>query len=128
MEDMKMVEQLKVEKAFEWPLVSPNAVNAMQGQMQNLLDEQVELLEETRKIAAAWTKRRQEAMEAGLQTFQTMCSSQNLGDMTAAYGDFMSNTMKRILADINDSREEALRLTQIGQKSVTALFGHSAAA
>src|SRR5271167_1161971 len=81
MEDMKMVDQSKVEKALEtaWPLMSPNGVNGMQGQMQVLLDGQAELLQETQKIATAWTKRHQEAMEAGLQTFQTMCSSKAFG-------------------------------------------------
>jgi hypothetical protein len=130
MEDMKMVDQSKVEKALEtvWPLVSPNGVNGMQGQMQVLLDGQAELLQETQKIATAWTKRHQEAMEAGLQTFQTMCSSKDPGAITAAYTAFLSNSMKAFLADINDSREEALRLAQIGQKSVAALFQHSAAA
>jgi hypothetical protein len=42
--------------------------------------------------------------------------------MTTAYGEWLANSMNRTFADLNDARDEALRLAEIGQKSVAALF------
>lgn len=105
-----MLEQFKIEKAVEagWPAMIPNAVELLQGQMQVLLDEQGELIQEAQRVAEAWTKRRQEAMQDNLQIFQTLCSGKEAGTMTAAYGEWLSNSMKRFLADMQDSRDEAL--------------------
>ena len=61
-----MSDQSNVEKGFgtAWPFVLPNVAETFQFQMRAWLQEQAELLDETQKIMAAWTKRRQEAMEA----------------------------------------------------------------
>ena len=42
--------------------------------------------------------------------------------MTTAYPEWLTNSMNRIFADVNDARDEALRLAEIGRKSVAALF------
>ena len=42
--------------------------------------------------------------------------------MTTAYREWLTNGMNRIFADVNAARDEALRLAEIGQKSVVALF------
>ena len=42
--------------------------------------------------------------------------------MTTAYAEWLTNSMNRIFADVNDARDEALRLAEIGRKSVAALF------
>jgi hypothetical protein len=65
-------DQSNVEKGFgtAWPFVLPNVTETFQFQMRAWLQEQAEVLAETQKIMAAWTKRRQEAMEASSRTFQ----------------------------------------------------------
>jgi hypothetical protein len=69
-----MSDQSNVEEGFSkaWPFVLPNVAETVQFQMRALLQEQAELLDETRKIMAAWTKRRQEAMEASFRTFHAI--------------------------------------------------------
>jgi hypothetical protein len=93
-----------------------------QFQMRALLQEQAELLDETQKIMAAWTKRRQEAMEASFRTFQAISACKDAGAMTTAYGEWLTNSMNRIFADMNGARDEAVRLAELGQKSVAAHF------
>jgi hypothetical protein len=70
----------------------------------------------------AWTKRRQEAMEASSRTFHAICGCKDAGAMTIAYAEWLTNSMNRIFADVNDARDEALRLAEIGRKSVAALL------
>ena len=119
-----MSDQSNVEKGFgtAWPFVLPNVAEAFQVQMRAWLQEQAELLDETQKIMAAWTKRRQEAMEASFRTFQAISGCKDAGAMTTAYREWLTNGMNRIFADVNAARDEALRLAEIGQKSVVALF------
>jgi hypothetical protein len=120
----KMSDQSNVEKGFgtAWPFVLPNVAETFQFQMRALLQEQAELLDQTQKIMAAWTKRRQEAIEANSRTFQAICGCKDAGAMTTAYREWLANSMNRTFADLNDARDEALRLAEIGQKSVAALF------
>jgi hypothetical protein len=119
-----MSDQSNVEKGFgtAWPFVLPKLAETFQFQMRALLQEQAELLDETQKIMAAWTKRRQEAMEASFRTFQALSGCKDAGAMTTAYREWLTNSMNRIFADVNATRDEALRLAEIGQKSVAALF------
>jgi hypothetical protein len=119
-----MSDQSNVEKGFgtAWPFVLPNVAETFQFQMRAWLQEQAELLDETQQIMAAWTKRRQEAMDASFRTFQAISGCKDAGAMTTAYREWLANSMNRIFADLNDARDEALRLAEIGQKSVAALF------
>lgn len=105
------------------PFVSPDVTGSLQVQMQALLQEQAEFLDETQRAMAAWTKRRQEAMEANFRTFlQSMGGCKDPAAITAAYGEWLTGSMNRIFADMNDARDEALRLAGLGQKSMTVLF------
>ena len=56
-------------------------------------------------------------METGFKASQTMCGCKDASAMTAVYGEWLANGMSRIAADVNDAREVALRLAQIGHKS-----------
>jgi hypothetical protein len=55
----KMSDQSNVEKGIgtAWPFVLPNVAETFQLEMRALLQEQAELLDQTQKIMAAWTKR-----------------------------------------------------------------------
>ncbi len=59
---------------------------------------------------AAWTKRRQEAAESGFRTLQEMCGCRDAGSMTAAYSKWLTSSMERIAVNMNEAREQALRL------------------
>ena len=120
-----MSDQSNVEKGFgtAWPFVLPNVAETFQFQMRAWLQEQAELLDETQKIMAAWTKRRQEAVEASSRTFQAICGCKDAGAMTTAYAEWLTNSMNWIFGDVNDARDEALRLAEIGRKSVAVVFG-----
>ncbi len=108
--------------------VPAEMADILQVQMRALLQEQADLLDETQRTMAAWTKRRQEAMEANFRTFQAMGGCKDPGAMIAAYSEWLTNGMNRIFADMNDARDDALRLAEIGQKSIPALFPRSAKA
>jgi hypothetical protein len=125
---VKMSDQSNVGKGFgtAWPFVLPNMTATFQFQVRALLQEQAELLDETQKIMAAWTKRRQEAIEASFRTFQAISGCKDAGAMADAYREWLTNSMNRILVDVNDARDEALRLAGIGQRSVAALFRSTA--
>jgi hypothetical protein len=101
-----MTEQSKVETGFGMvlPVASP------------------ELFNETQNAMAAWMKRRQEAMEVGVRSFQAMCACKDPASFAAAYGEWFTTSLNLITAEMNDAREEALRLAEIGQKSMTASF------
>ena len=119
-----MSDQSNVEKGFgaAWPFVLPNVAETFQFQMRAWLQEQAELLDETQQIMAAWTKRRQEAMEASFRTFQAISGCKDAAEMTTAYREWLTSSMNRIFADVHVARDEALRLAEIGQKSVAVLF------
>lgn len=123
-----MSDQTKEQKSFgmTFPFVLPNVTETLQDQMRALLAEQAELFEEAQKAMSAWTRRRQEAIEAGAQTFQAMCGCKDPGTMAALYAEWVKASMNRVLADMNDTRADALRLAEIGQKSVTAAFRQTA--
>jgi hypothetical protein len=82
-------DQSKVEKGSgtAWPFVLPNVAETFQFQMRARLQERAELLEETQTMMAAWTKRRQEAMEASSRTFQAIRDCKDAGAMTTAYAE-----------------------------------------
>lgn len=123
-----MSDQSKVERSLApaLPFMSPNVVETLQAQTRVLLDEQADLLDETQKVTATWLKRRQEAMEAGTRTFEATCGCKDPGTMAAIYSEWLTDNMNRVLADVNDAREEGLRLAEIGQRSVGALFRQGA--
>ena len=101
---------------------SPAIPQMLQMQMQALLQEQAALLEETQKSMAAWTKRRQEALDASLRTLAAMGAGLDPAAMTLAYSDWLNSSMNRIFEDMDSVREEALRVAQMSQKSMAALL------
>jgi hypothetical protein len=72
---------------------------------------------------AAWTKRRAEGAEANFRIFQAMGRCMDPASMSAAYCEWLTSSMNRILADMDDVREEALRLAAKGRNSMTAIIG-----
>lgn len=108
------------------PFCTPNFAEAWQAPMKVLLAEQAELLDESRKMAAAWMKRRQEAMETGMQAFGAIAACRDPGTMAAICSEWFKGSMERLTTDMNDARDEGVRLAEIGQRSVMVLFRQGA--
>ncbi len=104
---------------------APRWPEALQVQMEAVLHDQAELLDETQKMMAAWTKRRQEAMEAGFRTLERVSKSKDAGDMAAAYGEWLTSSMGRIMADMLAAQAGALRLAELGHTAIKALAPES---
>jgi hypothetical protein len=118
-----MSDQSKAANKFAFPAWTfPNFGEAMQIQIKTLLEQQSEVFDQGQKTIAAWTHRRQEAIESGFRTFQAICGCKDAAALTGVCGEWLNENMKRIFADISDAREQTLRLAEIGQKSATALF------
>jgi Phasin protein len=122
--DSEMSEQSKTEQSFLTTslLSAPILAEAWQMPMKVLLEEQAALLDEGRKTSAAWMKRRQEATEAGLQAFGALAGCRDPGAAAAICSEWLKGSMDRLMADMNDARDEAARLAEIGQRSAMALF------
>jgi hypothetical protein len=73
-------------------------------------------------MTAEWMKRRQEAMETGMQAFGAIASCKDPGTMAAICSEWFKGSMERLTADMNDARNEGARLAEIGQRSMMALF------
>lgn len=89
---------------------------ALRGQIDAVLHDQAVLLDETQKMMAAWTKRRHEAMEAGLQALRKFSNAEDVGEIAAAYGEWLTCSMSRIVEDMAVARDGTLRLAGLGAK------------
>jgi small-conductance mechanosensitive channel len=98
----------------DWP-------EAFRVQMEAALHDQAELLEETQRMMEAWTRRRQEAMESGFRTLQKLSASRDVAEMAAAYNEWLSSSMGRIMADMAAAQEGAMRLASLGQQTMNTL-------
>jgi hypothetical protein len=119
-----MSEPSKADKATApaWPFNFPDMTMTMDAQMRAFMDRQGELLDETQKLMTAWTKRSQAALEEGFRTFQAACACKDPAAVAVLYGEWLKTSADRLLADLTDTRDEALRFADIGQKFVTAAF------
>jgi Phasin protein len=121
---LEMSNQATIGKNREsvWPFVAPNATDLLQAQVKTLSERQAEFLDETEKLMTLWTKRRQEAVEDGMRTLQAAWACKDAAAVMTLYRDWLSGSLTRIFADIGDAREQAFRLAEIGQRSMTALW------
>lgn len=97
----------------------PDWPEALRVQMETVLHDQAELLDETQKMMAAWTKRRHEGMEAGVRALQKLSSSKDASEMAAAYSEWLTSSMNRIIADMMAAHDGALRLANLGHSALT---------
>lgn len=105
----------------DWP-------EAFRVQMEAALHDQAQLLDETQKMMAAWTKRRQDAMESGFRTLQKLSASRDVAEMAAAYNEWLTSSMGRIMADMTAAQEGAMRLVNLGQSTMATMSANGPAA
>lgn len=83
---------------------------------------QAEIWEGGQQLTTAWFRRRQEAMETGIRAFSEMAACKDPAAMAAICDDWVTGSMRRIAADMNESRDLGARLAGIGQDTLLGLF------
>jgi hypothetical protein len=89
---------------------------------------QSELIEQMNGLVSCWMKRRQEALETGLQAFQKMAACQDPASAAKVCADWMGGSMNRILADVSDARDRSVKMMELGQKAYQAMLSAQAQA
>ena len=85
------------------------------------LQQQQELLQDTQQRMAAWIRRRQVALETGIDALARLSACKSPADMMAIYGEWVSGSLTRILADLDDAQADAVRMAQRFQKASRTL-------
>lgn len=105
--------KLGANRMHELPFAWPNMSEALSLQAKAWMEEQAELLSATQEMIGAWTRRRQEAMEAAIRAAQTISTSKDFGAVAQAYSEWFTGSMQRVQADLADARDEALRFAEM---------------
>jgi len=112
-----MSEQQKSDTIFgtAWPFAAPQMAHVFQTLAQELFDE-------AQKTIASRMNRLQKAMESSFRSFQALCSCKDSGAFASAYSEWLTQTMNFMVAEMNETRADALRWAEIGQKAIAAPF------
>jgi hypothetical protein len=86
------------------------------------LQQQQELLQDSQQRMAAWTKRRQLALETGLDALSRMSACKTPVEMMAICSEWMSGSFSRVLADFEEAQAHTARMAEHLQKASKALF------
>ena len=123
-----MTKQAKPEKAHRgaWPFALPNVSPSVEAQSRAWLEGQAELVEHTQEMMAGWMKRRQEAVESLFHALRELNGCRDLTGAAAVYNEWLNGSMRRAMADMNEAREEGLKLIEIGQRSLAGLASREA--
>lgn len=70
-----------------WPFAFPNMPDLWRVQSPCWLEEQAELLEETRKMMVTWAERRQDGVAAYVRLIQDLGCCRDFGAVATAYGE-----------------------------------------
>jgi len=92
------------------------------------LQQQLELIEDAQRRMAAWAQRRQVALESGIQALQKMSACTDPVSMASICGEWVSGSLSRIMADMDDARDHALKMAEHVNKASQALFTATAPA
>jgi hypothetical protein len=96
--------------------------------LQRALPGQIALVEESHILMSAWMKRRQEALQTGLQAFQEMAASPDPATMTKACIEWVNGSVNRVLSDVSDTHDRSLRIIELNRKTWQAMFSAEGAA
>ena len=99
------------------------------AEMQKIaLQQQQELLDDAQQLMAAWTRRRQVALETGIEALRRISACNTPVAMAAICGEWVSGSITRILADLDDAQAHALKMADHFQKASKALLESQQAA
>lgn len=92
------------------------------------LHQQQELLQDSQKRMLAWTQRRRQALETGLDALSRMSSCKTPVEMMAICGEWMSGSFSRVLADVEEAQAHAVQVAGQLQHASRMLFETTQAA
>ena len=92
------------------------------------LEQQQELLQSAQQRMTAWMGRRQEALETGMDAIKRMSACKTPIEMAVIYGEWLSGSVTRVLADLEDGREHAVKMAEQFQKASRSLLASPQAA
>ncbi len=107
-------------KTIAWPASASTAHLAECHK--SALQQQQELFEDAQQRLAARTRRRQEALETGMSALARMSSCKTPVEAAAIYGEWMSGSISRIMADMDDAQAHAAKMAEKLQKASQAVF------
>ncbi|WP_102108021.1 phasin family protein [Oceaniglobus roseus] len=95
---------------------------AWQAPMHALREGQAEWLEGSRTLWASWLQRRQQALETGLEALGRIGACRTPSQMSAICDAWVTGSMERLAADMNETRDLMARLADHAQQSMGGVF------
>lgn len=92
------------------------------------LQQQHDLLHDAQQRTAAWIRRRQVALETGIDALARMSACKTPVEMTTICGEWVSGSITRMLADLDDAQAHTVRMAQHFQKASSTLLASPQAA
>lgn len=86
------------------------------------LQQQHELLQVTQQRMAAWIKRRQDALETGIDALKRMSACKTPVEMAAIYGEWVTGSVTRIVGDLEDAQAHTAKMAEHFQKASNTLL------
>jgi hypothetical protein len=86
------------------------------------LQQQHELLQGAQQRTAAWIRRRQVALETGIDALTRMSACKTPVEMAAICGEWVSGSITRMLADLNDAQAHTVKMAEHFQKASSTLL------
>ena len=90
-------------------------------EMQSAMRGEMGLFDEAEKRASTWMARRQEALESGLKALAEMSTVKDPFAAGAIWSEWLSDSLKRVAADMRDASAFAGKSLSIGQKAAEAM-------
>lgn len=87
-----------------------------------VLHHQAELLQTAQQRMTAWTNRRQEALETGIDALKRISDCKTPIEAAAICGEWLSGSMTRVLTDLSDAQSHAFEMAKNIQKSSRAVL------
>jgi hypothetical protein len=81
-----------------------------------------QVLQGAQQRMAAGTRRRQVALETGIDALTRMSACKTPVEMAAICGEWMSGSITRLLADLDDAQVHAVKMAEHFQKVSSTLF------
>ena len=103
-----------------WANAAADLPGALRLQTETLLAEQADLVGGMQALMAGRVERCHNGAEAAFRTFERLCGCRNGADAIVAYNEWLVGNMAFFMADVTAMQEQATRMTQMGQRTLSA--------
>jgi hypothetical protein len=93
----------------------------------NLQQQQHEMIKGAQERMAAWMTRRQQALETGVDALKRMAACKTPVEAAVIYSEWLSGSMTRVMADLEDFQAQTVRVADQVQKTSKSLMAEPAA-